>query len=79
MDLNTEYGRGLPQKQSLGNFTKCGRKLKIFMKMEDGATAIEYGLIAGGISVAIIAIVGTVGTDLVGLLTDISTSLNPPD
>jgi len=67
------------RKTKLRKFYEMWKKIKIFMKMEDGATAIEYGLIAGGISVAIIAIVGTVGTDLVGLLTDISTSLNPPD
>jgi len=31
-----------------------------FLKDEHGATAIEYGLIAAGISVAIITVVGTV-------------------
>ncbi|MGD9845668.1 MAG: Flp family type IVb pilin [Variibacter sp.] len=35
-----------------------------FAKDESGATAIEYGLIAAGISVAIIAVVSTVGTTL---------------
>ena len=35
-----------------------------FMKDESGATAIEYGLIAAGISVAIITIVKGIGTDL---------------
>jgi pilus assembly protein Flp/PilA len=37
---------------------------KRFMKDESGATAIEYGLIAAGISVAIIAVVNTLGTKL---------------
>jgi len=32
-------------------------KLVAFLKNESGATAIEYGLIAAGISVAIIAVV----------------------
>jgi pilus assembly protein Flp/PilA len=32
-----------------------------FMQDESGATAIEYGLIAAGISVAIITVVGTLG------------------
>lgn len=36
-----------------------------FIKNEDGATAIEYGLIAAGIAVAIAAIVFLVGEDLV--------------
>lgn len=35
-----------------------------FLKDESGATAIEYGLIAAGISVAIIAAVQTLGTSL---------------
>ena len=39
-------------------------KLVAFMKDESGATAIEYGLIAAGISVAIIAVVNGLGTTL---------------
>ena len=35
-----------------------------FVNDERGATAIEYGLIAAGISVAIIAVVNTLGTNL---------------
>ena len=35
-----------------------------FISDESGATAIEYGLIAAGISVSIIAIVNTIGTTL---------------
>jgi pilus assembly protein Flp/PilA len=38
--------------------------LKKFFKNEDGATAIEYGLIAALIGVAIIAAVGAVGGSL---------------
>jgi pilus assembly protein Flp/PilA len=38
--------------------------LKRFAKDESGATAIEYGLIAAGISVAIIAVVQGVGSKL---------------
>ncbi len=38
--------------------------LSRFAKDESGATAIEYGLIAGLISVAIIGVLGTVGTNL---------------
>ena len=40
--------------------------IKRFFRDENGATAIEYGLIAAGISVAIITVVGTVGTSLTG-------------
>lgn len=47
-----------------------------FVKNESGATAIEYGLIAAGISVAIIAVVNGLGTKLSDTFTTISTSLN---
>jgi pilus assembly protein Flp/PilA len=46
-----------------------------FVKDESGATAIEYGLIAAGISVAIITAVNGVGTALTAKFTSISTSL----
>ena len=39
-------------------------KTKSFLKSEDGATAIEYGLIAAGIAVAIIGIVFALGDEL---------------
>ncbi len=35
-----------------------------FAKDESGATAIEYGLIAAGISVAIVTVVSNIGTSL---------------
>ena len=41
-------------------------KVFAFLKDESGATAIEYGLIAAGISVVIIATVNTIGTTLNG-------------
>ena len=37
---------------------------KRFLKDESGATAIEYGLIASLIAIAIIAVLGTLGTNL---------------
>ena len=46
-----------------------------FVKDESGATAIEYGLIAAGIAVAILTAVNAVGTDLTGLFTRISAKL----
>ncbi len=39
-------------------------KFVAFLKDESAATAIEYGLIAAGISIAIIAVVNTLGTTL---------------
>jgi pilus assembly protein Flp/PilA len=47
-----------------------------FVKDESGATAIEYGLIAAGIAVAIIAAVNTVGSSLITKFTQVSTELN---
>jgi pilus assembly protein Flp/PilA len=46
-----------------------------FLRNESGATAIEYGLIAAGISVAIITVVGTVGTSLNTVFTKVGTAL----
>ena len=46
-----------------------------FMKDESGATAIEYGLIAAGISVAIIAAVQGLGTALKTTFSSVSTAL----
>ena len=46
-----------------------------FAKDESGATAIEYGLIAAGISLAIIAAVNGLGTNLNSKFTDINSSL----
>jgi pilus assembly protein Flp/PilA len=46
-----------------------------FVRNESGATAIEYGLIAGLISVVIITAVTTVGTNLKNTFNSISNSL----
>ena len=42
-------------------------KLKAYLKNEDGATAIEYGLIAAGIGLAISVVVFLLGDDLVAM------------
>lgn len=46
-----------------------------FVQDDSGATAIEYGLIAAGISVAIIAVVNGLGTSLNTKFSSISTQL----
>jgi pilus assembly protein Flp/PilA len=46
-----------------------------FIRDESGATAIEYGLIAAGISVAIITVVGALGSKLNTTFTSVSTAL----
>jgi pilus assembly protein Flp/PilA len=50
-------------------------KIVQFLHNESGATAIEYGLIAAGISIAIITVVGTLGTTLNTTFTSVSTAL----
>ena len=47
-----------------------------FIADQSGATAIEYGLIAGLISVVIIGTVGTIGTKLNAKFTSIATGLS---
>ena len=51
------------------------RHLKDLRGNEDGATAIEYGLIAALISVVIIAAVTLVGTDLSNMFNQVSNAL----
>ena len=50
--------------------------LKRFLADEFGATAIEYGLIAAGISMAIIAVVQGLGSKLKTTFTKVQTALN---
>lgn len=51
------------------------RLLVRFLKDQSGATAIEYGLIAAGISVAIIAVVQGLGTNLNTTFSNVSAAL----
>jgi pilus assembly protein Flp/PilA len=50
-------------------------KFTRFLRDESGATAIEYGLIAAGIAVAIIAVVQGIGTNLTGTFGSVQTAL----
>src|SRR3990167_10777660 len=56
---------------------KMKNKLLAFWRDEEGATAIEYGLIAGLISVAILVVVGDVGDNLKLIFQSIATALAP--
>ena len=60
--------RGLTQESMMS-------KLVQFLRNESGATAIEYGLIAAGISVAIIAVVQGLGTNLNTTFGSVQTAL----
>ena len=50
--------------------------IKHFAQDERGATSIEYGLIAAGIGVAVITLVGQVGEEIRTLFTNLDTQLN---
>jgi pilus assembly protein Flp/PilA len=50
--------------------------IQLFLKDEGGATAIEYGLIAAGIAVAIVTVVQGLGTKLTSTFTGVSSALN---
>ena len=50
-------------------------KVHNFLRDENGATAIEYGLIAACISIAIIAAVQSIGTSLNSTFTSVSNAL----
>ena len=49
--------------------------LKAFLRDESAATAIEYGLIAAGIAVAIISVVKGLGTNLKTTFSSVSAAL----
>jgi pilus assembly protein Flp/PilA len=51
------------------------RKFKAFLTDESGATAIEYGLIAAGIAVAIISVVSGLGSKLKTTFGSVSSAL----
>ena len=50
--------------------------IKRFIHEEDGATAIEYGLIAGLVAVAIITALSLLGTSLDSLFSDVATQVD---
>jgi pilus assembly protein Flp/PilA len=51
------------------------RFVKLFASDESGATAIEYALIASLIAIALIAILGSLGSKLSGVFSEVSSAL----
>ena len=51
------------------------KTIKRFATENSGATAIEYGLIALGIAIAIVVSVGVLGTDVAAIFTTVGTNL----
>ena len=72
VQLFTRKSRELPDPKKGKRMSKV---LSRFIADESGATAIEYGLIAAGISVAIISIVQGVGSKLVTTFTSVQGAL----
>ena len=50
-------------------------KIQNFIREEDGASAVEYGLLVALIAVAIIGAVTTLGTTLSGLFSSVASSI----
>ncbi len=59
----------------LHHYVKVSENIRKFAADASGATAIEYGLIAAGIAVAIIVAVGLVGTKLTAMFTTVAGKL----
>jgi pilus assembly protein Flp/PilA len=70
LDILPLIGSSIPELEA-----SLMRTFAKFLADESGATAIEYGLIAAGISLAIIAVVNGLGTTLSGKFTSINNSL----
>jgi pilus assembly protein Flp/PilA len=69
-----ELGQG-PSENSNPTGATMNNLIKRFARDESGATAIEYGLIAAGISVTIITVVNTLGSQLKSTFSNISSQL----
>ena len=55
----------------LRHYVKVSESIRKFVVDASGATAIEYGLIAAGIAVAIIVSVGLLGDELAAMFTQV--------
>ena len=55
------------------------KKIHHFFQSEDGATAIEYALIAAGIAIVLITAVNLLGTNLTGTFNEIACELQGKD
>ena len=71
----SEPGSPIPRNGASGCRVGVETMLRKFLKDESGATAIEYSLIAAGISIAIVAVVQTVGTNLTSTFTSIGAAV----
>ena len=61
--------------EDIGHGAPMNLVIARFLKDESAATAIEYGLIAAGIAVAIVTVVTTVGTNLTTTFTSVGNAV----
>ena len=66
---------GYPETVGLNLWVLSMQKLRDLMQQNSGATAIEYALIASGISLAIMVVVFALGDQAAGALTDVSDAI----
>jgi pilus assembly protein Flp/PilA len=59
----------------LGQRIVVSAQLKRFVRDDSGATAIEYAMIASGISIVIVSVIATLGTTTSGLYQSVVTAL----
>ncbi len=52
-------------------------KARAFIRDEDGASAVEYGLLIAGIAVAVMATIYTIGTNLNTKFNSVASQLSP--
>ena len=55
---------------------RVGRRMRDFWRHPDGATAIEYALIAAAVAVSIIAAIFAVGNTMQNMFNDIGNNIN---
>jgi pilus assembly protein Flp/PilA len=55
--------------------TRAQARLNSLHTEEDGATAVEYGLIVALIAAVIVTVVATLGQDILGAFTDVETAI----
>ena len=75
MNIGNETSTRVENERKAKSGTAAVQLMYRFLKDESGATAIEYGLIAAGIALAIIAVINGLGAKLNGKFTSINSSL----
>ena len=77
MQDNSQEGECAQPDKQKGFFGMYQDLVRSFLRDEDGATAIEYALIAGIVSISIVAALSQVSTTLQGTFSSIASSLAP--